>query len=62
MTCTNCPSTATVRVSYFSLTIEPTEAALCPQCSFELHQEMLGHILYFGGQIEETPLEEGEQP
>jgi hypothetical protein len=58
MTCVNCPAQAAVRVTYGSNTIEPAEVNLCLNCSFQLHQEMLGHLMWLGGWIEEAPLEE----
>ena len=57
MTCTNCPSPAAVHVTYGSDTIEAAEANLCLDCSFELHQEMLGHLMWLHGFIEEEALD-----
>ncbi len=57
MKCSNCPAEATVHVTYSSTAIEPSESDLCHECSFVLHQEMLGHLLNLHGSIEETPLE-----
>jgi hypothetical protein len=57
MTCANCPQPAAVHVSYGSAGIEPAVATLCHACSFELHQDMLWHLLKLDGWIVETPLE-----